>query len=60
MPILTVRNTVVKPQDPLPSKNTFCVDSDGTTVKVIDMKKEFENSLDRKKNLILFYTWEPK
>ena len=50
MPILTVRNTVVKPQDPLPSKNTFCVDSDGTTVKVIDMKKEFENSY-----LILFF-----
>merc|ERR1712243_135239 len=50
MSVLTVKNTIVKPQDALPSKNTFCVDSDGSTVKVIDVKKEFEHSY-----LVLFF-----
>ena len=50
MPFLTVTNMIAKPQDPLPSKKTYCLDADGTTIKVIDVKKEFERSY-----LILFF-----
>ena len=43
LPLVTVSNKVVKPQDQFPFRKMVGVDKDGETVRIFDLETEFEN-----------------